>query len=131
MLPEPQEAEASLHSAAVVVRVAGKGALDPMPGVAGGVLGLIPRQRGRALGLVPTAPEALLDVVPALADVRDPRLPTVAIGVLDLRIRQVVPLAVLVGAIVVYGILSLSLILSGVVDLIDRARVRRQATGMR
>jgi hypothetical protein len=42
-----------------------------------------------------------------------------------------VPLAVLVGAIVVYGILSLSLILSGVVDLIDRARVRRQATGMR
>jgi hypothetical protein len=41
---------------------------------------------------------------------------------------SVIPLAVLVGAIVVYGILSLSLILSGIIDLIDRARVGRQAS---
>jgi hypothetical protein len=42
-----------------------------------------------------------------------------------------VPLAVLVGAIVAYVILSLLLVLSGVLDLIDRARLRRQASGIR
>ncbi len=41
-----------------------------------------------------------------------------------------VPLAVLVGAVVVYGILGLLLVLSGVLDLIDRARQRRRASGV-
>ena len=39
-----------------------------------------------------------------------------------------VPLAVLVGAVVAYGILGLLLVLSGVIDLIDRIRQRRRAT---
>jgi hypothetical protein len=41
-----------------------------------------------------------------------------------------VPLAVLVGAVVVYGILGVLLVLSGIIDLIDRARQRRQASGV-
>jgi len=41
------------------------------------------------------------------------------------------PLAVLIGAIVVYGILSLSLVLLSIVELIDRARVGRQASDVR
>jgi hypothetical protein len=41
-----------------------------------------------------------------------------------------VPPAVLAGAVVVYGILGLSLVLSGVIDLIDRARQRRRASGV-
>ena len=42
-----------------------------------------------------------------------------------------VPLAVLIGAIVVYGILSLSLVLLSIVELIDRAQVGRQASDVR
>ena len=42
-----------------------------------------------------------------------------------------VPLAVLIGAIMVYGILSLSLVLLSIVELIDRARVGRQASDVR
>jgi hypothetical protein len=41
-----------------------------------------------------------------------------------------VPLAVLVGAVVVYGILGVLLVLSGIIDLIDRARQRRQGSGV-
>jgi hypothetical protein len=41
-----------------------------------------------------------------------------------------VPLAALVGAVVAYGILGLLLVLSGVTDLIDRARQRRRASGV-
>jgi hypothetical protein len=42
-----------------------------------------------------------------------------------------VPLAALVGAVVAYSILGLLLVLSGVIDLIDRARQRRRASGVR
>jgi hypothetical protein len=42
-----------------------------------------------------------------------------------------VPRVVLVGAVVAYSILGLLLVLSGVIDLIDRARQRRRASGVR
>ena len=42
-----------------------------------------------------------------------------------------VPLIVMVGAVVAYGILGVLLVLSGVIDLIDRARLRRRASGVR
>ena len=42
-----------------------------------------------------------------------------------------VPTAVVVGAVVIYAILGLLLVVSGVIDLIDRARQRRRARGVR
>jgi hypothetical protein len=49
----------------------------------------------------------------------------------ELQPNPYVPLAALVGAVVAYGILGLLLVLSGVIDLIDRARQRRRVSGVR
>jgi hypothetical protein len=49
----------------------------------------------------------------------------------EVQTNTYVPLAVQVVAVVVYGILSLLLVSSGFVDLIDKTRLRRQASGVR
>src|SRR4051812_22937403 len=74
----PSPAAAAL--APVAVEVAGHGAFDAVPGVAGGFLGAVPAEARLVLGAIPVAAQVALDVLEALAFVAAARLPAVAVG---------------------------------------------------
>src|SRR3954449_8056588 len=66
--------------APVAIEVAGHGAFDAVPGVAGGFLGAVPAQARLVLGAVPVATQVAFHVLEALAFVAGARLPAVAVG---------------------------------------------------
>src|SRR3954471_12468266 len=74
---------------AVVVGVAGEGVLDAVPGVAGGIAGLVPGLPRRAARLVPATLQVGLHVFEALAGVLTARLPAVLVGWLVILVAAV------------------------------------------